>query len=99
MAEVSRHALWQATCNERHYWHSRELIDQARAAGVPLVEWPGLQVEVKTTITRLVNQARRLSIVGMRDDDWVLAKELRAQSMNRCKELLLAYEEVDAAIE
>jgi hypothetical protein len=86
--------LRQAGINDTHYRATRELIEQARRDGIPFVE-AGLETRIKTTMTRLINQVKRLSAVSILDPDFELLKQVRAQNINRVRELLVVWEPIE----
>jgi len=92
---VLKHELSQAQINDTLYHSTLVRLEWCRENGVEYRADPHVQVLLKTCMTRMSNQAKRLSIVDLHDPDWDVYKAVRAQDITRTRELLEIWEPIE----
>jgi 3-oxoacyl-[acyl-carrier-protein] synthase III len=91
---VLEYELRQAMMNESYYRRVKHEVNQAQAKGT-LLEDAFLARQLKTTITRLLNQAIRLNTLNSKDLDYAVLNQIRMQNTDRVEELLKIWEPIE----
>ena len=88
------HELTQAQINDTYYQRIKHDAQRAQQDET-LLDDSTLAKQLKTTISRLLNQAIRLNTLDPTDPDYALLNQVRLQNTDRVNELLKIWEPIE----